>query len=91
MMEITFKEPSNFTTGDKLLVEGVNSTLHEAKYMFDSIMNQGMIWVKFDSSFGNDLNKILSSICRTATAGMGTRKKKASDYYGIGNKGGGQL
>ena len=46
-MDITLKEPSSFTTDDRLLVEGVNYTLHRAKYMFDSKMNQNMSWVKF--------------------------------------------
>ena len=72
---------SSFSKDDKLIVEYAGLRRYKAYYMFDSVLNQGMIWVKFDCRV-NELTKSFSSCCSLWLVGLESRrKKKISTYY----------
>ena len=50
---------SSYTEGRKTMVDCPGLRPYKASYLFDSIINQGMIWVKFDCR-QNKLHKVLS-------------------------------
>ena len=72
---------SKFNKGDRLMVECTGSRIYEACYMFDSVLNQGMIWVNFDYC-ANKLTKAPTScyVLILVTLVL-IRKSKTPNYY----------
>ena len=52
----------------------------EGIYLFDSIINLGMIWVKFDQH-QNEFHKVLSSNYNFSIDSIPTREGKATNFY----------
>ena len=72
---------SLFKKGNKSMIGCPGSIMYEVCYMFDSVMNQGMIWVKFDCCV-NELTKALTFCCSLSSVGLeSTRKKRIPKYY----------
>ena len=72
-------EVFSYNTGDSIMVNCLGNRLYPVLYYFDSMINPGRIWVKFDCG-GNKSHKVFFSICILETHSI-ERRKLTSDSH----------